>query len=109
MTRTIVAAALCTLLAACGGSNDVSTCTSTSTTGPCTGSFNCGDETVAVTCDSQLQICVVMGGQATCQTIAGTGSSCPSEADAASLAGCVSPQVSMCSGDSMTGITVTCM
>ena len=55
MIRTIVATALCTFLVACGGSDAASTCTSTSTTGPCTGSFMCGDETVAVTCDSQLQ------------------------------------------------------
>ncbi len=114
MSRHSVVVALCTwsvalALGACGGGGDAaSNCTSASTTGPCTGSFTCGNETIPVTCDSQLQVCVITGGQANCVTVDGTGSACPSEADAESLSGCAAGETATCSGTSSTGITVTC-
>lgn len=84
-------------------------CDSTDTTGPCTGTFPCGNSGIQFSCDRATQVCVVAPGSVTCQTVTGASASrCPSASAAGALAGCTTPFKASYAGASSSGITVTC-
>jgi hypothetical protein len=97
------------VVAACGASGGSGACTSTDTSGPCQGSFTCGNSGLEESCDKATEVCVLSPGMVICQGVTGASASqCPSASEAAAIAGCMMPFKPSCSGSSATGITVTC-
>jgi hypothetical protein len=84
-------------------------CTDTSTAGPCTGTFPCGNSGIQGACDLATQVCVVQPGSVGCETLGGTSATtCPSPAAAIAQFGCQVTTNESCTGSSTEGITINC-
>ncbi len=114
-TMFILALPLLVSVAACGSlptgmeASGGGACDSTETSGPCQGTFACGNSGIQMSCDKATAVCVVSSGSVTCQTVTGASSShCPSLQAAQALAGCRTPFKPTCGGSASAGITVSC-
>jgi hypothetical protein len=80
-----------------------------SDTGPCTGTFPCGNSGIQEACDKATQVCVLHPGMVNCITVPGaSASACPTPDAAKSMAGCTTGLQETCSGSASEGITITC-